>query len=188
MKGRGLRKEEIRPVQRQIAVNLIGGYLMVTLDAIGLAGVQKGGGAHNVGTHELLRMLHGPVHMGLRCEVDDHIRLLLLKELEDEGPVGDIALYELVVGLILHGLQVLQIAGIGQLIQVQDHILRIGIYKILYHHAADKAGAACYDDFHSQKILSSYGRPKSAIINSYLEIIITQVRTDFHLYGLEKFL
>ena len=47
-----LRKEQVRPVQRQISVHLIGGDLVVAADAENAAGVQKYLGTHHVGLQE----------------------------------------------------------------------------------------------------------------------------------------
>ena len=121
---------------------------MIALDAILLAGIEERGGAHDVGADKLLGMLHRPVHMGLRRKVDHHIRLFLLEEPEHKGPVCNVALDKFIIRLVLHRLQVFQIACIGQLVQVDDLILWIGVDQILNHYASDKTGAAGNDDLH----------------------------------------
>ena len=86
--------------------------------------------------------------MRLRSEVDDDIRLLLLEELEDERTVSDVALDELVVRLALERCEGLEVTCIGQGIETDPHILRIGVDCEVHEVAADKAGATGYDIFH----------------------------------------
>ena len=48
MKGRLFRKEKVRPVQGQVSIYLVGGYLMVPADAILPAGIHKDGSADDI--------------------------------------------------------------------------------------------------------------------------------------------
>ena len=102
MKRRFLGKEKVGPVQRQVAVHLISGHLVVTLNAIGAACVQQCGGSHNIGPYKALGIRNGAVHMAFRRKVNDHIRLFLFKQVKDKLPVGNITLYKLVVRLVLY--------------------------------------------------------------------------------------
>ena len=60
-----LGEEQIRSVQGQIAVNLIGGNLVITGDAVLAAGIHQHLSAQNVGLQEDLGILDGAVNMAL---------------------------------------------------------------------------------------------------------------------------
>ena len=154
-----LGEEEIRAVQWQVAVYLIGRNLMITLDAVLLAGVEQGYGTADVRLKEDVRVRHRTIYVRLRSEVDDDIRLLLLEELEDERTVGDVALDELVVRLALERCEGLEVTCIGQGIEADPHILRIGVDCKVHKVAADKAGATGYDIFHSEFLSWIIGCP-----------------------------
>ena len=99
-----LREKQIRPVQRQIPVDLVGGYLMITLYAIGAGRIQKNRGAHYVGAHKDPGIGNGPVHMGFGSKVYHHVEFLFLKEIHHKGTIRNIAAHKLVIGLVLHRL------------------------------------------------------------------------------------
>ena len=64
-------EEQVRPVQGQVAVHLVGGDLVVADVAVLPAGVQQHLGAHDVGLQEDGRVLNAPVYVALGGEVDD---------------------------------------------------------------------------------------------------------------------
>ena len=92
--------------------------------------------AHHIGGHKDLGVGDGAVHMGLRREVDDEIRVILPDERRHQLLVADIAVDKDVPLVVLDILQVLQIAGIGQGVQIDDANVRI-----LFQHVVDKGGA-----------------------------------------------
>jgi hypothetical protein len=139
-----LGKEQVRTIQRQIAIYLVSRYLMVSLYTVGAGCVQQHSGTQYVGAYKDTGIGDGTVYVRLGSKVYYHVKLLLCKQIHDELTVCDIALYKLVVGLVLHGLQSLQIASIGQQIQVHDLILGILVYHVMYKVAADKTGATGY--------------------------------------------
>ena len=144
-----LREEQVRTVQGKIPVDLVGGYLVIALDAVGPAGIQERGGSHHIGPHKGLRIGDGAVHMALRRKVHDNIRLLFLKQIKDKLPVCDVAPDKLIIRLSLQRRHRLQVARVGQKIQIDELILRIFIHHIVHEVAADKSGAAGYDKFHN---------------------------------------
>ena len=144
-----LGEEQVGPVQRQVAVDLVGGHLVIPLDAILPAGVHHHGGAQDVGLEEYLRVLNGAVHMALRRKVDHHVGVLLLKELVDGLPVTDVDLAEAEIG-VLHGpFQGGQVARIGQAVHAHHPVLRVSFKQIVNEVAADKAGTAGHNNGHS---------------------------------------
>ena len=75
-----LGKEEVGSVERQIAVNLVGTYLMITCDTVFAAGVHQYLCAEDVGFKEDFGILDRAVNVALRRKVDHDVGLFLLKE------------------------------------------------------------------------------------------------------------
>ena len=149
-----LSEEQVGPVQRQVAVDLVGGHLVIPLDAVLPAGVHHHGSAQDIGLEEHLGVLNGAVHMALRCEVDHNIGVFLLKELVDGIPVTDVDLAEAEVG-VLHGrFQGGQVARIGQAVHAHHPVLRVIFQQIVNEVAADKAGTAGHEVNHRAVFLS----------------------------------
>ncbi len=84
----------------------------------------------------------GPIHVALGCEVDDRVDLVLDEEPLDERAVADVPVHERVLRMILHVRQVLEIARVGQLVEVHD----VDVGMLLDHHpdeiAPDEAGTS----------------------------------------------
>ena len=148
MDRRLLGKEQVGPVQGQVAVHLVGGHLMIALDAVFAAGVHHGGGADDVGLQKHTGVLDGAVHMALGGEVHHHVGVLLLKQLVNGLPVADIRLHEAEVGVVHHRSQGGQVSGIGQLVQAYDAVIGMLLEHMEHKVAADKAGAAGNDNGH----------------------------------------
>ena len=138
----------------QGTIHLIGRDVVETLQLVPLrerlpietGSLKQAQRTHHVGAGKGERILDGTVHMAFCCQVDDTIDLFLLHELVESLKIADIHPDELVVGLILHILQVGQITRIGQLVQVNDLILRILIHEKTYHMASNETCAACNDN------------------------------------------
>ena len=73
------REEKIRSVQRKIAVNFIGGNLMIAGDTVFAAGIHQDSRSFNIGIEENFRVFDGTVYMAFRSKVDDHIRMFFFK-------------------------------------------------------------------------------------------------------------
>ena len=143
-----LGKEQVGTIQRQVTVHLVGGHLMVTLDAILPAGVQHDLRTQNVGLQEDLRVLDGAIHMTFGGKVHHHVGMLLLKQVVDGLAVTDVRLHETEVGLVHDAFQRGQVARIGQLVHADNAILRVLVQHIENEVAADKSGTAGDDDGH----------------------------------------
>ena len=72
-------EEQVRSVEWKITVNLIGRYLMITGDAIFTACIHQYGSTHDICLKEYLRCLNGTVNVAFCSEVDNDVRMLLLK-------------------------------------------------------------------------------------------------------------
>ena len=80
--------------------------------------------------------------MALGGKVDDKIRIILRHQFADQRAVADVALNEDVTLVVHNALEVLQIAGIGQLIKIHDADILILVQHVVYEVGSDEAGAA----------------------------------------------
>ena len=131
-----------RVVERQVAVDLVGGDVVVA-DAVFPHGLQKAEGALDVGAQERLRVGDGVVVVGLRGVVHD--RVVARHDPIEQLGVADVAHDE------LHAVggkpgDVLGVAGVGQLVQDGDVDARVVVHDVVHEVAADEAAAARDDD------------------------------------------
>ena len=131
-----------RVVEREVAVDLVGGDVVVA-DAILADGLQQAEGALHVGAQERLRVGDGVVVVGLRGIVDD--RVVAGDDPIEQLRVADVAHDE------LHAARgqprdVLGVAGVGQLVQDGDVDARVVVDHVVHEVAADEAAAARDDD------------------------------------------
>ena len=129
-------------VQRQVAVDLVGGDVVVA-DAVFPHGLQQAEGALDVGAQEGLGVRDGVVVVGLRGVVHDGV--VARDEPVQQPGVADVAHDE------LHAVggqprDVLGVAGVGQLVQDGDVDARVVVHDVVHEVAADEAAAARDDD------------------------------------------
>jgi len=138
-----------RDVIEALALVLLGKALPVQL-----CGLEQRERAHHVGLGEGEGILDATVHMALGSEMDDTVYLLLLHQLVESIEVADVHLHELVVGLLLDVLQVGQITGISEFVEVDDVIIGVLVHEKAHHVAPDKACAASnyYIPLHNQNL------------------------------------
>ena len=119
--------------------------------------LQEGECSHYVCACKGEWVFDGTIHVTLCCEVNNAVNLLVLHEFVEGIEVADVHLYELIVGLVFYVFQVGEVAGIGQLIEVDDVVLWVLVYEETYHMTADKTGAASYDNamFHNYTLYSN---------------------------------
>ena len=63
--------------------------------------------------------------MAFRRQVDDAVDILFLHQLEHLVEITDVRLDKGIIGLVLDVLEVREVAGVGQLIDIDDMIVRI---------------------------------------------------------------
>lgn len=131
-----------RVVERQVAVDLVGGDVVVA-DAVFPHGLQQAEGALDVGAQEGLGVRDGVVVVGLRGVVHDGV--VARDDAVQQRGVADVADDE------LHAVggqprDVLGVAGVGQLVQDGDMYARVVVDHVVDEVAADEAAAARDDD------------------------------------------
>ena len=144
-RGRAVRRllgELRRVVERQVAVDLVGGDVVVA-DAVFPHGLQQAEGALDVGAQERLRVRDGVVVVALGGVV--HNRVVAGDEPVEQLGVADVAHDEL-DPILGQARDVLGVAGVGQLVQDGDVDVRVVVHDIVDEIAADEAAAARDDD------------------------------------------
>lgn len=131
-----------RVVERQVAVDLVGGDVVVA-DAVLADGLQQAEGAFHVGAQEGLGVRDGVVVVGLGGVVHDGV--VARDDPIEQLRVADVAHDE------LHAIggqpgDVLGVAGVGQLVQDGDVHAGVVVHDVVHEVAADEAAAARDDD------------------------------------------
>ena len=131
-----------RVVERQVAVYLVGGDVVVA-DAVLADGLQQAEGALHVGAQERLRVRDGVVVVALGGVVHDGV--VARDEPVQQLGVADVDHDE------LHAVggqpcDVLGVAGVGQLVQDGDVHVGVVVHDVVHEVAADEAAAARDDD------------------------------------------
>ncbi len=131
-----------RVVERQVAVDLVGGDVVVA-DAVLADGLQQAEGALDVGPQERLGVGDGVVVVALGGVVDD--RVVTRDDTVEQSGIADVAHDELHTVGGQPG-DVLGVAGVGQLVQDGDVDARVVVHDVVHEVAADEAAAARDDD------------------------------------------
>lgn len=144
-RGRAVRRllgELGRVVEREVAVDLVGGDVVVA-DAVLADGLKQAEGSLDVGAQERLRVRDGVVVVALGCVVYDGV--VARDDAVQQPGVADVAHDE------LHAVggqpcDVLGVAGVGQLVQDGHVHLGVVVDHVVDEVAADEAAAARDDD------------------------------------------
>ena len=86
--------------------------------------------------------------MALGGKVDDDVWMLFFKQLKYGFAVADIRFDKTEVRIVHHGCERGKVAGIGQLVQTNNAVIRILAQHMEDKVGADKAGASGYDNGH----------------------------------------
>ena len=131
-----------RVVERQVAVDLVGGHVVVA-DAVLADCLQKAEGALDVRAREGLGVGDGVVVVALGGVVHDGV--VARHQLIEQRGVADVAHDELHAARGQPG-DVLGVAGVGQLVQDGDVHPGVVVDHVVHEVAADEAAAARDDD------------------------------------------
>src|SRR4051812_15662342 len=80
--------------------------------------------AHHIRLHEFRRTLDRAVDVALRGEMHDGARLVLLQESAHEVAIADVAAHESMAGIAFHLAEILQAAGISELVERDNRLAR----------------------------------------------------------------
>ncbi len=134
----------------QVAVDLVGGNMVQAKGAapgfgqvlpIGAGRLQQAVGADDIGLDKRRRPVDGTIDMGLGRQVHDRLGLEAGEHGTDPRLVGDIGLDQFVAGVGGNARQRLQVAGVGQFVEV-EHLMFGVLNQLANQRRADKAGAA----------------------------------------------
>ena len=143
---RAARVEEITFERRRVggqhlAVHLVRRDVQEALQPRVLASrLQQRVGSEDVGLDERARLHQRAVDVRLRREVHDVVGLC--QQRGDDGRVADVALHESVSWIVRHLAQVVRVAGVRQLVQVDDARVRPGAQQPQDEVRADEPAAA----------------------------------------------
>ena len=167
--GRGFCKIS---VLTQGAVHFVGGNMVETspfiaclhlarsLHPVAARRFNEREGSHEVGFHKGARALDGVVHMTFRRKMDDAPDIVLGKQLFDERFVANVALHEGVIGHGLTFLQIVEIACVGELVEIDYMVIRVLLAEVRHEIRADESGAASDED-------GGHGISLKLLLNNY---------------------
>ena len=125
-----------------VAIHLVGADLVVALQLELARRLQQHVGAVDVGLDEGVRVHDRAVDVRLGREVDDRVDLVRLQRLSHRLCVADVALHEGVARIVVDVQQVVQVAGVGQLVVDQDAIVGVLVQHVADEVRPDEPGAA----------------------------------------------
>ena len=135
------------------AVDLVGGDVHEAGDFRPAGRFQQVLGAHDVGGDERERVADGTVDMGLGREMDHCVEAETPHQLRNQGLVTDVAVHEMIAPVQMRGLdlgQVAAVAGVGQLVQVDDDHIGVGGQHVLDEIGTDEAAATGDEQMHGE--------------------------------------
>lgn len=91
---------------------------------------------------ELGGIVEGPVDVRFGGEVYYTVDLIALKYLREELHIEDIAFFKMVIGMLLQVAQVLEIAGVRKLVEIDDSIRWVTSDKPSDDVRSDESGSA----------------------------------------------
>ena len=112
-----------------------------------MRGTKQGVGAHQVGVDKVNRFIDGAIHVAFRHQVYDRIRLVLGKNVVHCLAVANIGLLQVITGRVCHRSRPVQVAGISQLVDIDQLIDCIG-NKELDQCRTDESGVTGGEYFH----------------------------------------
>ena len=143
-----LGEEQVRTIQRQVTINLIGRNLMITLNTVLAASVHQHTGTDDIGLEEDAWIFDGTVNMRFCRKVHYDIRMFFFKQLVHCFTVTDVSLHEAEIRIVHNRCQRGQIACIGQLVQTDNPVIRILLQHMEYKVTTNKTSTAGNNNIH----------------------------------------
>ena len=150
--GRGLGEGRVCRAQR--AIHLVGGdvqeaeaFLVGALQRapVGAHRFEQVEGADHVGLDEIFGAVDRSVHMAFGGEVDHGARPVLRQQPLHQRTVADVALHEDVTGVAAQAGQILGIAGVGELVEIDHRLLRL-LHPVQHEICTNEACGASYQN------------------------------------------
>ena len=85
--------------------------------------------------------------MAFRGKVQDGARLVFVEQSRQQIEISDVALDENMAWVALQAGQILQVTGIGQLVEIKNRLIALG-EPVQHEIAADEPGTAGYENGH----------------------------------------
>ena len=92
---------------------------------INLGSLQHGERTHYISTSKGERILDRTVHVAFGCKMDNTVYLILLHQRKYGIEITDIRLNKSIIWSLLDILQIGQVSGIGQFVEIDDMIVRV---------------------------------------------------------------
>ena len=102
--------------------------------------------SHDVGTCESERVFDAPVHVAFGGQMDDAVHTVLPDEFAHLVEIANVRFDESIVRPVFDVFQIGQVSGVGQLVQIDNMVVRILVDEKAYHVAADETGSSGNDD------------------------------------------
>ena len=136
--------------QLESAVHFVGGYVVEELAVVALGqrvpvllgSLQQRERAHHIGAGKGEGILDGAVDMALGGEMDDAVDAVLADDAAHLVEVGDVGLHEGIVGLVLDVLEVGEVAGVCEFVEIDYAVVGIFVDEQAHDVRAYEAGAA----------------------------------------------
>src|SRR5574343_1174889 len=111
--------------------------------------LEQGIRPNNVGFNEVARTVNGSMYMALSCKVDDSAWPVFGQQARYQFAITNVTLNKDVTRIALQARQGFQVAGIGQLVQVDNGLARAR-QPIQNKVTANKAGSAGHQNGHEK--------------------------------------
>ena len=135
----------MRQLQRAIDFvgrNVVEAFAFPVAVPILLGGLKEGQSAQDVGTGKGKGILDAAVHVAFGGQMNDPVDVVLPHEFEHAVEVANVGLDESVVRFVFHILQIGQITGIRELVEIDNAVVGIFVDKQTNHMRTDKPGTA----------------------------------------------
>ena len=111
--------------------------------------LDEGEGTDDVGLDESFGSFDGVVDMAFRRKVDDALDVVLVEEVVYQRFIADVSLDEGVVGHTSAFPEVVQVACIGEFVEVDDMVVWVFLREVRDEVGTDESGSTGYEDaFH----------------------------------------
>ena len=98
--------------------------------------------SHDIGACESERVFDTAVHVAFGSQMDNAVHMVLPEEFAHLVEIANVRFDESVIRLVFDVFQVGQVSGVGQLVQIDNVVVRILVDEEAYDVAADETGSS----------------------------------------------